>query len=120
MTSFADRVRETTTTSGTGNITLAGAVTGFQSFSSAFDLNVEIEYAIEAVDVNSVPTGDWEVGSGYLSGASTFVRDMIKASSNAGALVNFAAGTTKNIYCTFSGQKSRQTQRAFDSQYGLP
>ena len=117
--SFADRVRETTTTTGTGNLTLAGAVTGFQSFSSAFDLNLEIEYAIEAVDVNGVPTGDWEVGTGYLSGATTFVRDTVKASSNAGNLVSLGAGT-KNVFCTFSAGDSRQAQRAFDAQYGLP
>jgi hypothetical protein len=100
-------------------MTLAGAVLGFQSFSAAFDLNLEFEYAIEAVDVNGAPSGDWEVGSGYLSGATTLVRDNVKASSNAGNAVNWSAGN-KNVFCTFDAQKSRQSQRAFDAQYGLP
>jgi hypothetical protein len=116
---FANRVRETTTTTGTGNLTLAGAPAGFRTFSAAFDLNINIEYTIEAVDGSGVPTGDWEVGNGYLSGATTFVRDQVMQSSNSGNLVNFSAGT-KNIFCSFSARSCRQTQRGFNAQYGLP
>jgi hypothetical protein len=118
-TTYFDRVRETSTTTGTGNITLAGPVLGFVSFSSVFDLNLNISYAIEGVDGSGVPSGDWEVGDGYLSGATTLVRDMVRASSNAGNLVSLGAGT-KNVFCTFSAGDSRQAQRAFDAQYGLP
>lgn len=95
-----DRVMETATTTGTGDITLAGAVTGYRTFTSAVSLNVLFDYCIEAVDANGVPTGDWEVGEGYLSGTTTLVRG-VKASSNADALVSFAAGT-KRVFLTFS------------------
>jgi Chaperone of endosialidase len=45
------------------------------------------------------PNGSWEIGTGHLSGASTLVRDTVRQSSNADALVAFAAGT-KNVFCT--------------------
>lgn len=98
MSDFADRVMETTTTTGTGDITLAGAVTGFRTFNAAIGLNVSIYYCIEAVDGSGNPTGDWEVGDGYLSNSTTLVRG-VATSSNANALVNFAAGT-KRVFCT--------------------
>lgn len=100
-----DRVMETATTTGTGNITLAGAVTGYRTFTSALpDLNRFFDYCIEAVDANGVPTGDWEVGEGYLSGTATLVRAVVTASSNAGALVSFAAGT-KRVFLTLSASE---------------
>lgn len=119
MTSFAERVKETTTGTGTGNLTLAGAVTGFQSFNAAFGTNVSFEYCIEAVDTSGTPTGDWEVGDGYLSASTTLVRDIVRASSNSNAAVNFSAGT-KNVFCTFPAHRAREATRAFDMQYGLP
>lgn len=97
---YADRVKETTTTSGTGNITTAGAVTGFQSFNTAFGTNVFFEYCIEAIDGTGAPTGDWEVGQGHLSASTTLVRDVVFFSSNANALVSFGSGTTKYVFCT--------------------
>jgi len=104
MPIFEDRVKETTTTTGTGNITTLGAVTGHRTLNNAYGLNVWIPYCIEAVDANGVPTGEWEVGQGYLSGATTFVRDRVYESSNAGALVNFAAAT-KFIFATMPAQR---------------
>jgi len=98
MPLYFDRCLETTTTTGTGNITTAGAITGYQTLNSAYGTNVWIPYCIEAVDASGVPTGDWETGLGRLSAATTFVRGVL-ASSNAGALVNFAAGT-KRIFDT--------------------
>lgn len=95
-----DRVMETSTTTGTGNLTLAGAVTGYRTFTSALPLSRFFDYCIEAVDANGVPTGDWEVGEGYLSGTTTLVRG-VNASSNSNALVNLAAGT-KRVFITFS------------------
>lgn len=90
----ADRVKETTTTTGTGNITLAGAVSQYVSFNTAFGTNKYFFYTIAG------QTGsEWEVGEGYLSGSTTLVRGDIYASSNAGALVNFSAGT-KDVFCT--------------------
>jgi hypothetical protein len=95
-----DRVMETATTTGTGDITLAGAVTGFRTFTSAVSLNVLFDYCIEAVDADGVPTGDWEVGEGYLSGTATLVRG-VTSSSNADALVSLSAGT-KRVFLTVS------------------
>ena len=92
MPSLADRVKETTTTTGTGAITLAGAVTGFQSFSSAFPNPSQVFYTIEG----QAP-GEWEVGVGTFT--TTLSRDKVLSSSNAGALVSFSAGT-KNVFCT--------------------
>lgn len=92
-----DRVCETTTTTGTGNLTLAGAVTGFQSFSSAGAVSTgdDFHYLIEAVDSNGIPTGSWEVGIGKMTSSTTFVRTGVLSSSNAGSAVNFAAGTKR-------------------------
>jgi hypothetical protein len=90
---YADRVKETTTTTGTGDITLAGAVAQFSSFTSRFATNDPIYYAI----VGQTGT-EWEVGRGFLSGATTLVRDVVYSSSNADALVSFSAGT-KDVFC---------------------
>jgi hypothetical protein len=98
MPLYFDRCLETTTTTGTGNVTTAGAVTGFRTLNAAYGQNVWIPYCIEGINAIGVPTGEWETGLGYLSAATTFVRGVIE-SSNANALVNFAAGT-KNIYAT--------------------
>jgi hypothetical protein len=99
MTFYSDRALETTTTTGTGDVTTAGAVTGYITLNIGYGTNVWIPYCIEAVDANGVPTGDWETGEGYLSASTTFVRSTVFQSSNAGALVNFAAGT-KRIFST--------------------
>lgn len=89
---FEDRVKETTTGTGTGNKTLAGAVVGFQSFADALPAGGYFCYEIHAVDSGGSPSGDWEVGVGYLSsGALASVK--VLSSSNAGAAVNFSAGT---------------------------
>jgi hypothetical protein len=98
---YADRVKETTTTTGTGALTLAGASTGYQTFNAAFGVGPAFYYCIEAVDGSGVPTGDWEVGQGALSGSTTLTRDTILASSNANAAVSLAAGT-KNVFCSIS------------------
>lgn len=93
MAAFADRVRDTTTTTGTGNITLAGAPpTGFRSFNAAFGTGVPFFYCI-------VADAQWEVGQGTLTAATTLVREQVLASSNAGAAVNFSAGT-KEVFVT--------------------
>lgn len=91
MALVADRVKETTTTTGTGAITLAGAATGYQTFSSAFANPTTVYYAIVG------PTTEWEVGIGEFT--TTLSRITVLASSNAGALVNFSAGT-KSVFCT--------------------
>ena len=78
-----DRVQETSTTTGTGTLTLAGAVTQFQTFSAAVGNGNTTYYTI----YNAGGT-EWEVGLGTV-GAGTLARTTVLASSNAGAAVNF-------------------------------
>ena len=78
-----DRVQETSTTTGTGTLTLAGAVTQFQTFSSAVGNGNTTYYTI----YNAGGT-QWEVGVGTV-GAGTLSRDTVLSSSNANALVSF-------------------------------
>lgn len=81
-----DRVRETSTSTGTGAITLAGTVAGFRTFASTLAVSDTTWYAIVAAD------GTWEVGLGTLTASTTLARTTVLASSNANALVNFATG----------------------------
>lgn len=90
-----DRVLETSTTTGTGDITLAGAVTGFRTFDAALTAADVVPYYIEAVDGDGVPTGAWESGIGTYNGSNVLARTTVKRSSNANAAVNFAAGTKR-------------------------
>jgi len=93
-----DRVKETTTTTGTGTITLAGAVSGFQAFSVIGDGN-ETFYTIAG-------GGEWEVGIGtYTSSGTTLSRDTVLDSSNSGSLVDFAAGT-KDVFVTYPAERT--------------
>lgn len=93
-----DRVKETTTTTGTGTVTLLGAATGYQSFSVIGNGNTTY-YAI-------VGGSEWEVGIGtYTSSGTTLSRDTILESSNGGTAVNFSAGT-KDVFCTYPAEKS--------------
>jgi hypothetical protein len=97
---LADRVRETTTTVGTGTVTLAGAVTGFQSFAVVGDGNTTY-YTIAGQG-----TSEWEVGIGtYTSSGTTLARTAVLASSNSGSLVSFSAGT-KDVFVTYPADKS--------------
>lgn len=90
-----ERVMETSTTTGTGTLTLAGAVTGYQSFAVVGDGNT-CTFVIEAVDANGFPSGDWERVTGtYTSAGTTLSRTTVVSSSNAGAAVNFGAGTKR-------------------------
>ena len=92
-----DRVRENSTTTGTGTFTLSGAVSGFQTFSSAIGNTNTTYYAI-------VNGAEWEVGLGTVS-AGALSRDTILESSNSGSAVNFSAGT-KDVFCTYPAEKS--------------
>ena len=91
---YADRVQETSTTTGTGTYNLAGAVTGFQGFVAGIgNANTCFYTATDGID--------WEVGLGTVTdaGTDTLARTSILASSNAGAAVNWAAGT-RSIFVT--------------------
>jgi hypothetical protein len=95
---LADRVKETTTTTGTGTVTLLGASTGFQSFSAIGNTNTT--YYTIAGQTGS----EWEVGIGtYTSSGTTLARTTVISSSNAGSLVNFSAGT-KDVFVTYPAE----------------
>jgi hypothetical protein len=115
MSAVANRIRETSTTTGTGNFTLAGAVTGYRTFNTGFGLNLTFEYTIEAVDaVTGVPTGDWEVGQGHLTNSTTLSRDVILDSSNSGSIVSFSSGS-KSVFCSPSSNAFLQTVLTADT-----
>lgn len=99
---LADRVKETSTTTGTGTITLAGASTGYQSFSAGIGVGNTCYYAI-----HNQGTNEWEVGLGTV-GSGTLSRDTILASSNSGSLVTFSAGT-KDVFVTYPAKKQAMT-----------
>ncbi|MEN6536063.1 MAG: hypothetical protein ABFD89_20550 [Bryobacteraceae bacterium] len=83
---YVDRVKESTTTTGTGAYTLAGAQTGFQAFSAVGDGNT-CYYAI-------TDGTNWEVGLGtYTLSGTTLARTSVLASSNGGSAVNWSAGS---------------------------
>lgn len=94
---LADRVVESSATTGSGAFTLAGAYTGYRAFSAVCATSDTVPYMIVAVDSNGNPSGDWEVGVGTYSGANTLTRTTVQASSNANAAVNFAAGAKRVI-----------------------
>ena len=96
-----DRVKETTTTTGTGTLTLGGAVTGFETFAAGIGNSNTTYYAVILPG-----TAEFEVGLGTLnSDSSTIARTTIISSSNSDNAVNFSAGT-KNIFCTIPASKS--------------
>jgi len=97
---LADRVKETTTVTGTGAATLLGAATGFQSFAVVGNTNTT--YYTIAGQTGS----EWEVGIGtYSTTGPTLTRTTILASSNSGSAVNFSAGT-KDVFVTYPAGRS--------------
>ncbi len=112
---LADRVKETSTTAGTGTFTLAGALTGYQTFSAAIGNGNTCYYTIASQTFN-----EWEVGIGTV-GAGTLARTTVLSSSNAGSLVTFSAGT-KDVFVTYPAEKSvyrdaadKIVQQSFDA-----
>ena len=95
----ADRVQETTNTTGTGAYTLGGAVSGFQTFASEVS-NADTVYYSITDNVN------FEVGLGtYASSGGTITRTTVFTSSNSNNAVNWGAGT-KNIFLTYPADKA--------------
>lgn len=98
---FKDRVKDSSTTTGTGSFTIANsAPTGFQTFNAAYSTGSsnKFYYAI-TLDGGS----EWEVGIGYLSSSTVLVRDTVISSSNSNAAVNFSAGA-KTVFSTVAAK----------------
>ena len=95
-----DRVKETTTTTGTGTVTLLGAVSGFEAFSAIGNTNTTY-YAIVHQSAD-----EWEVGIGtYTASGTTLARTTVLSSTNSDAAVDFAAGT-KDVFVTYPADKA--------------
>ena len=96
-----NRVRELTSTEGTGAVTLGGAVGGFQTFAAGIGNSNTTYYAIS---INS--ESEWEVGLGTLNGdSSTLTRTTVLESSNSDSAVDFSAGS-KEVFCTLPSEKA--------------
>ena len=99
----ADRVRDTSTTAGSGSFSVSGtAPTGYRTFSAVLTASDTFYYSIQHQTLN-----EWEVGLGTYSSANTFARTTIYSSSNAGSVVTFSAGT-KDVFITMAAARSLQ------------
>ena len=95
-----DRVKETTTTTGTGAVSLGGAVTGFETFAAGIGNSNTVYYCIAHQD-----QAEFEVGLGTLNGdSSTLTRTTVISSSNSDSAVDFSSGT-KDVFCTLPASK---------------
>lgn len=92
MAKFANRVKETTDTTGTGTLDLNGAATGFRAFGDELTSGDEVFYLI--VDDPDNPTS-YEYGVGtFTSGTpDTLSRDTVEGSSQGGSKVSWLSGT---------------------------
>jgi len=97
-----DRVKETSTTTGTGTFSLAGAVTGFDTFVAGIADGNTTYYAIFLQE-----STEWEVGLGTVTDATpdTLARTTVITSSNSDSAVDFSAGT-KDVFCTLPASKA--------------
>ena len=97
-----DRVKETTTTTGTGAVSLGGAVTGFETFAAGIGNSNTVYYCIAHQSAD-----EFEVGLGTVTDATpdTLARTTIISSSNSDSAVNFPAGT-KDVFCTLPASKA--------------
>ena len=94
-----DRIKETTTTSGTGTYTLAGAETGFEAFSVVGDGNTTYYCCTDGTS--------FEIGVGtYTLSGTTLARTTILQSSNSDSAVDWASDNAKTIFCTYPGDKA--------------
>ena len=97
-----DRVKEETTTTGTGTLDLDGAVSGFETFVAGVGTTKQTYYSIVHKSAN-----EWEVGIGTVTDATpdTLSRDTVISSSNGDAKVDFTAGD-KDVFCTYPASKA--------------
>lgn len=95
----SDRVRETSSSTGTGNFVPSGAFTGYTTFAAAIGEGNTTYYTI-----TNDSAGQWEVGAGTYVGGE-LVRDVVFTSSNSNTIVNFTAGS-KEIFCTLPAERA--------------
>jgi hypothetical protein len=108
----ADRVRDTSTSTGTGAFVVSGtAPTAFRTFSAVLSTSDTFYYAIQHQTVN-----EWEVGLGTYSSANTITRTTVYASSAGGSAVTFSAGT-KDVFITLAA--ARTIQYTGDGNVGI-
>jgi hypothetical protein len=99
----ADRVKDTSTTTGTGNITVSGAAPfGYRTFSTVLSVNDTFYYAIQGQ-----ATAEWEIGVGTYASSNQFARTTVLASSASGSAVSFSSGT-KNVFITLAATRTLQ------------
>lgn len=91
---IADRVLETSSSTGTGTITLSGPVSGYRSFYTAIGVGNDTYYCI-----TNNTSGEWEVGLGNVSSSNSLVRNVVYSSSNSNLLVSFSSGGLQ-VFCT--------------------
>jgi hypothetical protein len=99
----ADRVKDTSTTTGTGNITVSGSAPfGYRTFSTVLSVGDTFYYAIQGQS-----TAEWEIGVGTYASTNQFARTTVLASSASGSAVSFSSGT-KNVFITLAATRTLQ------------
>lgn len=105
-----DRVKETSTTGGAGDLVLLGAVTAFQAFSSIPGIVDQDQFFYTVAHQTA---NEWETGVGrWNSGAGSLTRLQVIESSNADATVTFSAGTC-DVFCALTAQSNEVTHNQF-------
>ena len=99
----ADRVKDTSTTTGTGNITVSGSAPfGYRTFSTVLSVADTFYYAIQGQS-----TAEWEIGVGTYASTNQFARTTVLASSASNSAVSFSSGT-KNVFITLAATRTLQ------------
>lgn len=113
--SYADRVQETTATTGTGTITLAGAVSGYQSFTTAFGANVTVNYCITSGTA-------WEVGQGvFTNSGTTLTRPAANVlAGSSGVATNITLAGTSNVFLVTPANLELVTSFATSTTWTAP
>ena len=103
----ADRVKDTSTTTGTGNITVSGSAPfGYRTFSTVLSVADTFYYAIQGQS-----TAEWEIGVGTYASTNQFARTTVLASSASNSAVSFSSGT-KNVFITLAATRTLQLDSA--------
>ena len=103
----ADRVKDTSTTTGTGNITVSGSAPfGYRTFSTVLSVSDTFYYAIQGQS-----TAEWEIGVGTYASTNQFARTTVLASSASNSAVSFSSGT-KNVFITLAATRTLQLDSA--------